>query len=311
MKKNISNSKNDEYILLFLEKSLTEKNLTLSSIAAYKNDLNDFCRHLTKNKIQILSCTYEHITLWIDLLKKKSFEYTTLARKISSLRQFYNFLFTEKLIKINPVTNITSPKKNMILPKFLDEGDVKKILEYLYNNSDSFKNFQTLVLTELLYATGLRVTELVSMKLSNIEDGLESIRIIGKGNKERVVPLAKITKNILQKYLESSHFKKSKIISKQNWLFPSRESHLTRQAYYYKLKDIAIKAGLSRNKISPHMLRHAFASHMLKNGADLKVIQYLLGHEDISTVQIYTHINLKESLEAIKKHPIRNTLRDD
>ena len=311
MKKIISNNKIDEHIILFLEKSLTEKNLTLSSIDAYKNDLNDFYRHLTKNKIPILSCTYEDIVLWIDTLKKKSLEHTTLARKISTLRQFFNFLFAEKSITINPITNITSPKKNIILPKFLDEEDIKKILKYLYSNNDTFKNFQTLVLTELLYATGLRVTELVSMKLSNVNDGLESIRIMGKGNKERVLPLAKITKNILQKYLESSHFKKSKIISKQNWLFPSRKSHLSRQAYYYKLKAIAIKSGLNSNKISPHMLRHAFASHMLKNGADLKVIQYLLGHEDISTVQIYTHINLKESLEAIKKHPIRNALRED
>ncbi len=311
MKKIISNNQIDKYILLFLEKSLTEKNLTLSSIEAYKNDLNDFYKHLTRNKIQVLTCQYEHIVSWIDLLKNKSFEHTTLARKISTLRQFFNFLFAEKLIKINPVTNITSPKKNIILPKFLDEGDIKKILKYLYSNNDTFKNLQTLVLTELLYATGLRVTELVSMKLSNLDDELESICIVGKGNKERVVPLAKITKKILKKYLESSHFKKDKIISKKNWLFPSRKSHLTRQAYYYKLKAIAIKSGLSCSKISPHMLRHAFASHMLKNGADLKVIQYLLGHEDISTVQIYTHINLKESLEAIKKHPIRNTLRED
>ena len=105
----------------------------------------------------------------------------------------------------------------------MDEEDIKKILKYLYSNNDSFKNLQTLVLTELLYATGLRVTELVSMKLSNIEDGLDSIRIIGKGNKERSVPLVKITKNILKKYIESSHFKKYKIISKQNWLFPSKQ----------------------------------------------------------------------------------------
>ena len=311
MKKIIGNNNIDDFIILFLEKNLTEKNLMLSSIDAYKNDLNDFHRYLTKNRIQLLACTYEHIVFWIDSLKKKSFEQTTLVRKISTLRQFFNFLYAEKLIMINPVTNIISPKKNMILPKFLDETDIKKILKYLYSNNDTFKNFQTLVLTELLYATGLRVTELVSMKLSNIDDGLESIHIMGKGNKERVLPLAKITKKILQKYLESSDFKKFKIISGQRWLFPSRKSHLTRQAYYYKLKAIAIKSGLSRNKISPHMLRHAFASHMLKNGADLKVIQYLLGHEDISTVQIYTHINLKESLEAIKKHPIRNARRKE
>ena len=116
MKKIISNNKIDEHIILFLEKSLTEKNLTLSSIDAYKNDLNDFYRHLTKNKIPILSCTYEDIVLWIDTLKKKSLEHTTLARKISTLRQFFNFLFAEKSITINPITNIISPKKNIILP---------------------------------------------------------------------------------------------------------------------------------------------------------------------------------------------------
>ena len=161
----------------------------------------------------------------------------------------------------------------------------------------------------MLYATGLRVSELVSMKLSNLNEDLNSICILGKGSKERIVPLAKITKNILSQYLRSAHFLKFKYDTGKTWLFPSRRSHITRQAYYYQLKSIAIKADLSVKNISPHMLRHAFASHMLKNGADLKVIQYLLGHEDISTVQIYTHINLKDSLKAIKKHPIRNTLR--
>ena len=149
------------------------------------------------------------------------------------------------------------------------------------------------------------------MKLSNVNENLNSICILGKGNKERVIPLAKITKKILSKYLSSPSFLKFKANSGNSYLFPSRKSHITRQAYYYKLKSIAIKSGLSSNKISPHMLRHAFASHMLKNGADLKVIQYLLGHEDISTVQIYTHINLKDSLKAIKKHPIRNILREN
>ena len=162
------------------------------------------------------------------------------------------------------------------------------------------------MLTELLYVTGLRVSELVSMRLSNIDEHLDKIQIIGKGNKERVIPIANITKKILKEYLNSSTFSKMKKRSSDNWLFPSRGSHLTRQAYFYKLKQISIKSGLGYSKISPHMLRHAFASHMLKNGADLKVIQYLLGHEDISTVQIYTHINLKDSLEAIKKHPICN-----
>ena len=310
MRKLINNNAED-FILLFLEKSITEKNLTKSTVDCYKNDLKGFNGFLKKNNHSLFSCNYDDIVLWIELLRKQSFEQTTISRKISTVRQFFNFLFVEKLINVNPATNITAPKKEQILPRFLGEEDIKKILNYLYINKDSFKNFQTLLLTELLYATGLRVSELVSMKLSNLNENLKSIRILGKGNKERVIPLAKVTKKILSQYLSSSQYLKSKTKSQNSWLFPSKSSHITRQSYYYKLKLIAIKSGLNSNKISPHMLRHAFASHMLKNGADLRVIQYLLGHEDISTVQIYTHVNLKDSLNAIKKHPIRNTLRKD
>ncbi len=311
MRKVFNDNKEQDFILLFLEKTITEKNLTKSSIKSYENDLKNFHNFLKKNNYSLLSCTYDHIVLWIELLKRQSFEKSTLSRKISTVRQFFTFLFIENFIVINPTTNIISPKKNKVLPKFLDEEDVKKILNYLAVSKDTFKSLQTLLLTELLYATGLRVSELVSMKLSNVNENLNSICILGKGNKERVIPLAKITKKILSKYLSSPSFLKFKANSGNSYLFPSRRSHITRQAYYYKLKSIAIKSGLSSNKISPHMLRHAFASHMLKNGADLKVIQYLLGHEDISTVQIYTHINLKDSLEAIKKHPIRNALREE
>ena len=305
------NNNGEDFILLFLEKSITEKNLTKATIDCYKNDLKGFHNFLKKNDYSLFSCTYYNIVSWIELLRKKSLEQSTISRKISTVRQFFNFLFVEQLIEINPVTNITAPKKEHTLPRFLGEEDIKKILNYLYINKDTFKNFQTLLLTELLYATGLRVSELVSMKLSNLNDDLNSICILGKGNKERVIPLANITKKILSQYLSSSHYLKSKYKSGGTWLFPSRRGHITRQTYYYKLKSIAIKSGLNNKKVSPHMLRHAFASHMLKNGADLKVIQYLLGHEDISTVQIYTHVNLKDSLNAIKKHPIRNTLRKD
>ena len=299
----------EDFILLFLEKSITEKNLTKPTIDCYKNDLKGFYEFLKKNNNSLFSCTYHNIISWIELLRKQSFEQSTISRKISTLRQFFHFLFVEQLIDVNPVTNIITPKKKQVLPRFLSEDDIKKILNYLYVNKDTFKNFQTLLLTELLYATGLRVSELVSMKLSDLSEDLNSICILGKGNKERIIPLAKISKKILSQYLNSSHYLESKAKSGNSWLFPSRRRHITRQTYYYKLKSIAIKSGLDTNKISPHMLRHAFASHMLKNGADLKVIQYLLGHKDISTVQIYTHINLKDTLNAIKKHPIRNTLR--
>ena len=305
------NNNAEDFILLFIEKSITEKNLTKPTIDCYKNDLKGFYNFLKKNNYSLFSCTNCNIVSWMELLRKKSFEHSTISRKISTVRQLFNFLYVEKLIDVNPATNITAPKKKQALPRFLSEEDIKKILNYLYVNKDTFRNFQTLLLTELLYATGLRVSELVSMKLSNLNEDLNSICILGKGNKERVIPIAKITKQILSQYLSSSNYLKSKAKCGGSWLFPSRRSHITRQTYYYKLKSIAIKAGLNTNKISPHMLRHAFASHMLKNGADLKVIQYLLGHEDISTVQIYTHVDLKDSLNAIKKHPIRNTLRED
>ncbi len=308
----MNNDKTDQdFIILFLEKIITEKNLAKSTVNSYENDLKNFNSFLKRKNCNLLSCTYENIILWIEFLKKQSFEKSTVHRKVSTIRQFFNFLFVEKFISLNPIANITTPKKSKVLPKFIEEEGVKKVLDYLYMNKNSFKNYQTLLLTELLYATGLRVSELVSLKLSNLNEDLNSVRILGKGNKERIIPLAKISKKILSQYLSSSYFLKAKAKSRNSWLFPSRKSHITRQAYYYKLKSIAIKSGLNSNKISPHMFRHAFATHMLKNGADLKVIQYLLGHEDISTVQIYTHVNLKDSLKAIRKHPIRNTLLKD
>ena len=179
MRKVINNNSKD-FLLLFLEKSITEKNLTQPTINCYKNDLKGFYNFLKKNNYSLFSCTYDDITLWIELLRKQSFEQTTISRKISTVRQFFNFLFVEQLIDVNPATNITAPKKKQTLPRFLSEEDIKKILNYLYVNKDSFKNFQTLLLTELLYATGLRVSELVCMKLSNINDDLNSICILGK-----------------------------------------------------------------------------------------------------------------------------------
>ena len=188
------NNNGEDFILLFLEKSITEKNLTKLTIESYKNDLKNFYNFLKKNNFNLFSCTYDDIVLWIESLSKQSFEQTTISRKISTVRQFFNFLFVEQLINNNPATNITAPKKKQALPKFLGEEDIKKILNYLYVNKGSFKNFQTLLLTELLYATGLRVSELVSMKLSNLNEDLNSICILGKGNKERVIPLAKSQK---------------------------------------------------------------------------------------------------------------------
>lgn len=299
-----------EYINLFLDKLLTEKNLSQATIHSYKNDLKKFDLYIKKKGSHILRCSYDNVAEWVELMKKNSsHKNNTISRKISVLKQFYNFLFNEKYIDEDVVRNISSPKKNQTLPKFLSEYDIDKILKYLYKNKKTFRTFQTLLLTEMLYVTGLRVSELVSMKVTDISESFDNIRVIGKGNKERIIPIAGITKKIIKEYLECEGFKKNSKNFNNTWLFPSKKKHLTRHAYYHKLKKTAISAGLNYTKISPHILRHSFASHMLKNGADLKVIQYLLGHEDISTVQIYTHVDLKDSMQAIKKHPLSRNFK--
>ena len=221
----------------------------------------------------------------------------------------FQFLYSENYRRNDPASNITIPKNFFSLPKFLDEKELSKIFKHLYATKNSFKNYQVLVLTELLYATGLRVSELVSLKVSAITEQFDHIYVIGKGNKERVLPLNNVVIKLLKDYLNNPNFIKfKKSIKGDTWLFPSRKKHISRQSYFLKLKKTALEAGLEAAAISPHVIRHAFASHMLKNGADLKVIQYFLGHEDISTVQIYTHVNMKETIKAIKKHPITKAL---
>jgi integrase/recombinase XerD len=175
----------------------------------------------------------------------------------------------------------------------------------MQKNIKTFRDLQTLVLTEILYASGLRVSELVQLKVSSVADDLTYLYIKGKGNKDRVIPLGEYAQKVLKNYLLKIKLKyKNNNSNKKKWLFPNTNTHITRHTYYNKLKLFARKADINIKKISPHVLRHAFASHMLRNGADLKVLQQLLGHEDISTVEIYTHVNIKDSMKALKKHPL-------
>ena len=264
---------------------------------------------LKSNKQNTLTCSYTTISKWIVFLNKSNYENSSLIRKLSVIKQFFQFLFLENYRKDDPSVKIIIPKKKFSLPKVLDEKDLDIIFKYLYNNKNSFKNYQVLVLTELLYATGLRVSELVTLKVSAITEKFDHIYVKGKGNKERVLPLSDLLQNMLKNYLKNPNFIKfKKNIIGDMWLFPSRKKNISRQSYFLKLKNVALKAGLDPSIISPHVIRHAFASHMLKNGADLKVIQYFLGHEDISTVQIYTHVNQKETVKAIENHPISKAL---
>ena len=292
-------------IELFIDKIITEKNLSNSTVNTYNTDLKLFYSFLEKNKADIFICKEITLNRWVEFLVVNNMKTSTRLRKISVIRQFFSFLFKEKFIKSNPSLNLVLPKKEKTIPKFLDENDILKLLNWMRNNSNTFKDLQTLILTEVLYATGLRVSELVKLKISALSDDLTSVHITGKGNKDRVLPIGEYAQILLKEYLcLIKDLKKSKSAKSVSWLFPGKKSHITRQAFFMSLRAAAEKACINTNKISPHILRHAFASHMLKNGADLKVIQHLLGHEDISTVEIYTHVDIDETKKALKKHPL-------
>ena len=308
--KNIDNF--SKLLELFLDKLFTEQNLAQSTLNSYKRDISDFLNFISKRNVKVSNIEFEDITNWVSFLKLNHLQGSTIVRKVTVIKQFFSFLFNEKYLVEDLSKNLIIPKKTSVLPKFLTENEVKNILDFLKRNNNSFKDMQMYVLTELLYATGLRVSELVTLKISNLDEKFKNILVKGKGNKERLIPIGEIAQLSLKNYVKNKNFEKFKSSFKGNyWLFPSRKKHLSRQTYFSKLKKVAVKVGLNPKLVSPHILRHAFASHMLKNGADLKVIQHLLGHEDIATVEIYTHVNLKDALNAIEKHPLRFSLQKD
>lgn len=301
MKKNSFNIEDKNLIDLFLDKELTEKNLAQSSLQAYKVDLKEFIFFINKNSKNLITFENKDFAKYTNYLMSKKLKVSTRIRKVSVISQLTNFLFLENYRSNNSLIKFTSSKKKIKIPDFMSEEDVTKILTYLHNNAKTFKDKKLFLMTEILYSTGIRVSELVSLEKSSITDDFKHIYIKGKGRKQRVLPLTKYLRKLLINYIKD-------LDRNINWLFPSRKKHYTRQAYFLNLKKVANKVGIDQKAISPHTLRHAFASHMLKNGADLKVIQHLLGHEDIATVQIYTHVNVKETFKAIKKHPLANTM---
>jgi len=229
-----------------------------------------------------------------------------LARKISTYTQFFNFLIDEKLIDNNPTKDIKQPKLDSKLPVILSVSDIQNLINSSKQDISNLGiRFNCMI--EIMYATGIRVSELVTMTLASLYQDKNFIIISGKGNKERLVPISKDTQDTINNYLKirSFFFNKDKEVK---WLFPSKQSkigHITRQRFSQLLSSLADGANLKAKKISPHKLRHAFASHLLANGADLRSLQLMLGHEDISTTQIYTHI-LDERLKQIvkDKHPL-------
>ena len=299
----------------FLHAQFAEFKSSENTIFAYRRDLYEFKSQMTKIGKSLTEVEKTDIESFMINLSNKGLAASTRARKISSIKSFYKFLFEEKLRNDNPTLQIKQPKLTNKLPKTLSESDVEKMLQVAKNfgKSDSDK-IRNQCLLELLYATGMRVTELLSLPVSVANHNSKMLYITGKGGKERLVPLSIDAQNCLRKWL-SEWDKIAKLQKKTNgeeivYLFPSKKKtgHLTRIWFYKLIKEIALKASLNPMVVSPHTLRHAFATHLLANGADLRVIQTFLGHSDISSTEIYTHVlthRLKDLVE--KHHPLANS----
>ncbi|TYC53631.1 site-specific tyrosine recombinase XerD [Rhodobacterales bacterium] len=295
----------------FLEMLAAERGAADNTLAGYRRDLEDFSGFLGKTRLSAASSN--DISRYMGDLNRHGFAETSQARRLSALKQFYKFLYAEGSREDDPTRTLSAPKKRAGLPKVLTVEDVDILIETAKAETEKAQKSaaarlraqRLYTLMEVLYATGLRVSELVALPVTAAMRDARLIEIKGKGGKERLVPLSHAAQAAMKDYVglraaEGAH-------EKSPWLFPSHgdSGHLTRQHFARELKDLARAAGLDASKVSPHVLRHAFASHLLQNGADLRVVQQLLGHADISTTQIYTHVldeRLRELVESA--HPL-------
>lgn len=301
-----------EFIEQFLEMMIAERGIARNSVISYQNDLLGFHKFLLQNHLSPLNVQTENVRNWIEYLAKNDISPRSINRKISAIKNYYEFLISEKYTQHNPCLLVDLPKYQAALPSVLSIEEIK-ILLLCCNGDTSEAALRLKAMIHLLYASGLRVSELVSIKLTNIlvnqlsKEIKKIFPIAGKGNKERMVVINEKTIASLQEYLIIRHkFINQKHPNSKLYLFPSSSvsGHMTRQNFAILLKQISIKAGLDPKNISPHALRHSFASHLLDGGADLRVIQELLGHTDISSTQIYTHIQTKHLKLALENHPL-------
>ncbi|HEU0118744.1 MAG TPA: site-specific tyrosine recombinase XerD [Alphaproteobacteria bacterium] len=272
----------------FLDMLLAERNASINTRAAYGRDLKDAAQFVMKRKSDLGEASENDIRAYMQSLGKTAPK--TQARRLSALRQFYRFLCSEHHRKDDPSRAIDAPKLGRSLPKYLSEEEVEKLLAVV-NKMKGDEGARLRAMLELLYASGLRVTELVSLPLSGVRFDNDLVQVRGKGGKERVVPLGEPAVKALKAWLP---LRKSILgdAKKSIYLFPARggAKHLTRQRFFQLIKELAIAARFDPKRLSPHVLRHAFATHLIEHGADLRSVQAMLGHADIATTQIYTHV---------------------
>ena len=288
----------------FLQMMAAEKGASQNSLAAYELDLHQFLEF--SNFANAKDLNKQSIENFMQNLYNRGFASKTIARKLSAIREFCKFLYSEKIIADNPAQNILSPKQEKPLPKFLSAEEIMQIITTAAQ-SDDYRIQRIAVMIELMYATGMRVSELVTLPYNAINYKKAQLTILGKGSKERIVPIAERALRTLEKYgdLRTAFMKKN---AESPYLFPSLtavDGHLTRDAFYKDLKNLVTQCGIYASKISPHVLRHSFATHLLNNDADLRSVQKMLGHENITTTEIYTHITSQKLMRTVcSKHPL-------
>lgn len=298
---------------LFLDMQASERGGAANTLAAYARDLDDLDTFLAGRRRAIDSAATADLRAYLGALSGRGYAASSVARRLSAIRQFYRFLYAEGHRGDDPAAIIEGPRRGRTLPKMLSVAEVDRLIATARQSVESpeiselerLRRRRLLCLVELLYATGLRVSELVALPVSAGRRDEHMLVVRGKGNKERLVPLNDAAKSAMRDYLNG--LAAAGRYAETRWLFPSfgDAGHLTRQHAARELKELAAAAGLRPERVSPHVLRHAFASHLLQNGADLRIVQTLLGHTDISTTQIYTHV-LDERLKSMVRdlHPL-------
>lgn len=324
-------------IATFLEKIRAEDGLSNNTTISYRKDLELFSHYLATRNISLEHASSDHLRHYLHHLYEEDFRSSSIARKISCFKRFYLFLEEEAVIQSTPCLHLHTPKKESKLPKFLSEEEIFKLLNFINNDRSEF-GIKLSCMFEILYSAGLRVSELVSLPMSSIaritdENGKKTLRnyliVKGKGNKERIAALNQSAIKQLLIYLD---FRKAMGQTNSKWLFVGmvrsskkqdkirpathsakpqttlKDRHITRQRFHQMLKELAQKAGINPQRVHPHVIRHSFATHLLNNGIDLRVLQELLGHSDISSTEIYTHIlDSKKQNLVFQNHPLNQT----
>lgn len=290
----IKDNKKDHLLRSFLDSLYIEKGLSKNTVSSYKNDISSFSSWCDKEHLDRLKITDLNLNNYISTLFSIGLKSSSINRKISSIKHFYLFLLKNKVIKNSPADEITTPKQEKYLPTSMSEDEVESLLGSPKSSIKIERRDKAMI--EILYATGMRISELVNLKLTDIDFNRSVLKVFGKGSKERLVPYGEKAAEALRIYLED----RKKLDSKDVFL-SNRGTRITRGAFWQRIK-IYIKRENLKLSISPHTLRHAFATHLLNRGADLRSVQILLGHSDLSTTQIYTHIAKKRLGEILKKH---------